>query len=73
MWGFIRNELQMPEKEHVDIERAHRIKSRNPEKCTVIVKFTKFKDRECVLNKASEILTKNSELSVYPDYTDKVK
>lgn len=63
----------MPDKRDVDIERAHRVKSRNPEKCTFIVKFTKFKDRECVINKANEVLTKTSEFSVHPDYTDKVK
>lgn len=69
---FIRDELGLPEKENVDIERAHRVKSSNPEKCTIIVKFTKFKDRECVLKKARETL-RESTFSVYPDYTDKVK
>ena len=45
--------MEMPDYEDVEIERAHRLKSRDRNKCTVIVKFTKFKDREAILRKAS--------------------
>jgi len=36
----------MPEMENAEIERAHRMKSRDPNKCTIIVIITKFKDKD---------------------------
>ena len=40
----------------MEIERAHRVRSNDTDKCTVIVKFTKCKDRECVINKTNTVL-----------------
>ena len=71
--SFITNELDMQELDQVDIDRAHRIKSSDQNKCTVIVKFNRFKDREAVLKKASEILDNDSPYTVRQDLTQRVK
>ena len=65
--------MEMLDYEDVEIERAHRLKSRNRNKCTVIVKFTKFKDREAILGKASNSFDFESPFSVQADYTQRVK
>ena len=71
--SFLINDLEMPEMEHVDIERAHRIKSTDQNKSTVIVKFNRFKDREAVLKKAAEILDDEAPYTVRQDFTQRVK
>ena len=71
--SFLINDLEMPEMEHVDLERAHRIKSTDQNKCTVIVKFNRFKDREAVLKKAAEILDDEAPYTVRRDFTQRVK
>ena len=71
--SFIKNEIEMPGHESVEIERAHRLKSSDRNKCTIIVKFTKFKDREAILRKASDIFDHESPFSVQADYTQRVK
>ena len=43
---FIKTDLNMPEMENAEIERAHRMKSGDPNKCTIIVIITKFKDKD---------------------------
>ena len=53
--SFIKNDMGMPDHEDVEIEQAHRLKSRDRNKCTVIVKFTKFKYREAILREARNI------------------
>ena len=40
--SFIKDEMGMPMHEHVEIERAHRLKSADRNKCTIFVKFTKY-------------------------------
>ena len=40
---------KMPAMEGVEIEIAHRIKSNDQNKCTVIVKLNKYKGREALL------------------------
>ena len=69
--SFIRDELNMPDLEHVDIERAHRLKTRDRQKCAIIVKFTKYKDKEAILSSAKRQL-KNTPYSVYEDFTERV-
>ena len=71
--SFVKNDMEMPGYQFVDIERAHRIKSRDRNKCTVIVKFTKFKDRQAILKRASEVFDSDSAFSVNADYTKRVK
>ena len=71
--AFIQNDLNMPEMEGVEIERAHRIKSYDQNKCTIIVKFNRYKDREAVLKKASEVLDEDTSYSVRQDLTQRVK
>ena len=71
--NFIKNDLNLPECENVENERAHRLKSRNHDKCTIIVKFNRYKDREQILRAAAETLDKGSACSVQQDYTDRVK
>ena len=70
---FIRNDLNMPKMERVEIERAHRIKSYDQNKCTIIVKLNRYKDREAILKKASEVLGEDSSYSVRQDLTQRVK
>ena len=55
MREFIKTELNLPELENVDIERAHRMKSRDENTC-IIVKFTKYKDRDQILSRARRTL-----------------
>lgn len=71
--SFLVNELEMQEMEQIDIERAHRIKSTDRNKCTIIVKFNRFKDREAVLKKAAEALDGEAPYSVRQDFTQRVK
>lgn len=71
--SFIKNDMEMPEYESVEIERAHRLKSRDRNKCTIIVKFTKFKDRQNILRRAGEVFDSKSAFSVQADYTQRVK
>lgn len=70
--NFIKNDLNLPDKENVEIERAHRVKSRDPARCTIVVKLNKFKDRECIIERAKTQLSRDSNISVKPDYTDRV-
>ena len=63
--SFIKNEMAMPGHESVEVERAHRLKSSD--------RFTKFKDREAILRKASDIFDHESPFSVQADYTQRVK
>ena len=69
---FIKTDLNMPEMENVEIERTHR-KSRNPNKCTIIVKFTKFKDKDSLLNRATRVFSVDSNHRVHKDFTDRVR
>ena len=70
---FIKTDLNLPEYENVEIERAHRMKSRDKDKCSIIVKFNRYKDREQILRSATDTLDKRSAYAVQPDYTDRVK
>ena len=70
---FIKTDLNMPEMENVEIERTHRMKSRDPNKCTIIVKFTKFKDKDSLLNRANRVFSVDSNHRVHEDFTDRVR
>ena len=63
----------MTDMDNVDIERAHRVKSKDAGRCTIIGKFGKFKDRKRVFNAATQVLTQESGYYVKPDFTDRVK
>jgi len=69
---FIKNDLNLPAMETVQIERAHRIKSKDPKKCTIFVKFNSYKDREYILDRSKCVLGKDSDVYVKPDYTERV-
>ena len=69
--SFIRDDSRLPEMENVEIERTHRLKSADREKCVIIMKFNKVKDKEAILQRAKECL-KNSDLSVQEDFTERV-
>ena len=71
--NYIKNDLNLPECENVEIERAHRVKSRNHDKCTIIVQFNRYKDRKQILRAATDTLDKGSAYSVQQDNTDRVK
>ena len=71
--SFIKNDLNLPNLENVDIERAHRMKSNaSTEKCMIIVKFTKYKDRDEILNRAKRCLY-NTSYSVNEDFTERIR
>lgn len=70
---FVTDDLNMPEMGDVDIERAHRMQSQNPNKCTIIVKFSRFKDKDSILNRAKQVLNRESTKRVHEDFTDRVK
>ncbi|KAH3838258.1 hypothetical protein DPMN_111666 [Dreissena polymorpha] len=59
--------------DNTDIDRAHRVKSRNKTECTIIAHFTRFKDCEFIFNKAKTTWKSNSPFSVQQDFSDRVK
>ena len=64
--------MDQPDLENVEIERAHRVKSKDPEICPIIVKFSKYKDRDQILKCAKQKL-KETCFFVQEDFTDRVK
>lgn len=70
---FISNTLSLTELANVEIERAHRVGSRRSDSCPIIAKFSKYKDRECVLRAARQNLNSQSQYSMREDYTERVQ
>ena len=73
---FVGNELNMPDKREVEIERAHRLRGSGGDRDQngiIIVKFSKYKDCASILQKARDTLGKESRFSVLPDFTDRVR
>ena len=70
---FMKSKLNMTGADNIEIERAHRIKSNNPDKCAIIVKFAKYKDCVEILKQSKQYVSANSDYSVKQDYTDRVK
>ena len=64
--------MNKPELENVEIERAHRVKSSEKDKSVIMVKFSRYKDREQIFNAAKTAL-RHSEYSVKEDFTQRVK
>ncbi|MES9880608.1 MAG: hypothetical protein ABW185_06975 [Sedimenticola sp.] len=72
--NFITEELQMPEGETFDLERAHRLRlPGNRNDGPIITKFTKYKDRESVMNSARRKLDGRSQYRVAEDFTPRVR
>ena len=69
---FIRRDLDRPDIEDVEIERAHRVTSLDPNKCNIVVKFSMYKDRDQILSVGKQSL-KNSIFFVQEYFTDRVK
>ena len=65
--------LQMTNHNEIEIERAHRLKGRDKETCPIIVKFSRYKDRCAVLQRARECLDKGSSVLVHEDFSDRVR
>lgn len=65
----------MPSSSDVEIERAHRVKSKDAQKCTTVVKFLKNTACVKVRKRAYQVFTPNSntQYKVQPDSTDRVK
>ena len=62
----------MPEMVDVQIERAHRIGSKRADNCPIIVKFSRFKDRDFILRRAKEQLKSNSSFAINEDFSEGV-
>ena len=72
--SFLKDTLNFgDEADTFEIDRAHRIKSRDPSKCTIMVRFTRFKDCELILGRANRQLQHNRSHSVQQDFSDKVR
>ena len=69
----IRNNLNLPSLKKIDIELALRVKSIDDGKCTNVVKFTRFKNRDQILYEAKKMLLKMSYCFVKVDFTNRVK
>ena len=70
--NFLHDKLNLGEQAfQFDIDRAHRIKSRDPNMCTVIAKFPRYKDCETILNKAKATPVPGH--TVQHDFTERVK
>ena len=58
--------------ENVDVEGAHRAKGKGNREAPIIVRFTKFKNKSAVLEKAENEFKGGSVFSVREDYTEQV-
>ena len=75
MWSVTEQKVQKILKENLDItqnieiERAHRMgNTRNNQPRTIIMKLLRYKDKELILNSAKKL--KNTNISIYEDYSD---
>ncbi|MES9884074.1 MAG: cell division protein ZapB [Sedimenticola sp.] len=72
--NFICDELGIAAGETFDLERVHRLRlSGNRNDGPIIAKFTKFKDRETVINSARLTLAGRSQYRVAEDFTPRVR
>ena len=71
--SFIKDEMGMPMHEHVEIEKGHRLKSADKNKCTIILTLTKYMDREAILRRANVISNSETPFSIQADYTRRAK
>ena len=71
--NFISDTLGLTDLCNVEIERAHRVGSTRSDKCTIIAKFNKYKDRNTILQTAREKLDSRSQYSVREDFTERVQ
>ena len=69
---FMKSDLDQPNLQNVEIERAHRVKSKDSHTCPIIVKFSKYKDRDQKLKCAKQKL-RETRFFVQEDFTDRVK
>ena len=70
--NFIKDELDMPDREHVEIERAHKLGGKYSDRSSIIVKFGKYKDKDMILNQARQRFERYSPFSVKEDFTERV-
>lgn len=71
---FISDDLDLPSGESVDLERVHRLRTPgNKNDGPIIVKFTKFKDRETVIRSARDKLDCRSQFRIAEDFTPRVR
>ena len=70
---FLKETMDMPEHENVEIERAHRVGSKFAGKRPIIVKLSKYKDKEAILGKARRTFQQDSDYSVKEDFTERVQ
>ena len=62
--NFIKDELDMQDQEHVEIERAHKLGSKHSDRSPIIVKFGRYKDKDMILNRARQRFERDSPFSV---------
>ncbi|WAR21343.1 PTPRT-like protein, partial [Mya arenaria] len=70
---FISDKLGLSELDRVEIERAHRVGSRNSDTCPIIAKFSRYKDRETIIKKSKQLFDRQSQFSVREDFTERVQ
>ena len=70
---FIVGTMNMEDYEQVEIERAHRLGSIHSPSRPIIVKFSRYKDKESILLKARELFNADSEFSVKEDFTERIQ
>jgi FtsZ-binding cell division protein ZapB len=73
---FLRNGLKFGEQaDNFDIERAHRVKSNNTDACTIIARFTRYKDTQIIMDRANSVYksTRDRSVLVQQDYSDRIK
>lgn len=72
---FIEKDLNLSSSSDVEIERAHRVKSNDSQKCRIVVKFLKYTDCVKVRKRVYQVFTPNSntQYKMQPDSTDRVK
>ena len=73
---FLRTTLNFgAQADQFDIDRAHRVKSHDASSCTIIARFTRFKDCQSIIDRANNVFkgVRNPRNFVQQDYSDRVK
>ncbi|MEW8547768.1 MAG: hypothetical protein AB2693_30030 [Candidatus Thiodiazotropha sp.] len=73
--SFMTDTLELPQADTVNIERAHRLRTRrNRDKPPIIVKFSSFKDKSSILHSArSKLRDSDGSFRVSEDFTPRVR
>ena len=70
---FISEKLGLTDLQSVELDRAHRVGGKGDNKCPIVAKFARFKDKETILRKTRQVFPQGAEFSVREDFTERVQ